>query len=305
MRFHFNKFNNLLFTIPIVLIFLSCQRQNDEKHEQANNLVDTVKPVVKDSSEQTESETDTLILPEINYKLSVLNDSTIKLFTKQYCNTSWNLICALNRIDPNRLHRADSILIPDTITNNLMYYSPFPEYLVHKNYSDRIIFVSYAIQAFALYRNDSLILWGPVSMGAKKSKTPLGLYHTNWKSKRQISTEDSSWVLNWYFNLINSTGVSFHEFELPGFPASHSCIRLRQQDAEFIYYFSEQWRLDESGRHVLINGTPVIIFGEYPWGKTRPWFHLSRNPHYTDIASDSLVQLMKRYFETDSANALQ
>jgi hypothetical protein len=134
-------------------------------------------------------------------------------------------------------------------------------------------------------------------MGAKKTKTPVGKFHTNWKSKRQISTDNSDWILPWYFNLINATGVSFHQFELPGFPASHSCIRLRQVDAEYIYYYGEQWKLDETGRQILQEGTPVIIFGEYPFGKTRPWFEQARNPKANRLDSDSLAKDIRVYFE--------
>jgi lipoprotein-anchoring transpeptidase ErfK/SrfK len=279
--------------IVCLLLYSSCSRK--EKSSEINSTAIVNQKEKADSSANSDTLTTDLKKKEIQYTLNVLNDSTINAYVKLYDDTSWRIICAINRIDPNRLHRADSILIPDTVSHDLMDYSPFPLKLDHSAFGEKFIFVSYTIQAFALYRNDSLLRWGPVSMGAKKSKTPTGQYFTNWKSKKQISTEDSTWILNWYFNIINSSGVSFHEYELPGFPASHSCIRLRQEDAMFLYHFADQWQLDETGRTILKQGTPVIVFGSYPWGKTRPWFNLARNARNTNIEADSLKLTIEKY----------
>jgi lipoprotein-anchoring transpeptidase ErfK/SrfK len=286
---------NAVFKIlpPLICILYSCQGQKAEEIKTNENpLHDAI--LKNDTSTAADSAATILTELNINYKLHKLNDSILNEFKDTYSDSAWKIICAINRIDPNRLHRADSIVIPDTITADIMDYSPFPKIISQSAYNNKIIFVSYSIQAFALYRNDSLIRWGPVSMGAKKTTTPTGLYHTNWKSKRQISSEDSTWILNWYFNINNLTGVSFHEYDLPGFPASHSCIRMRKEDAEFLYYFAQQWKLNETGREVITQGTPVIIFGTYPWGKTRPWFHLSRDNHFLDISKDSLEALLKQ-----------
>ncbi len=279
--------------IPILLFLSCCKEQNTDKIKKEEGSINESQLTIDSTNTDDISDKNTEEL-NISYSLHELNDSTINKFKDTYKSADWKTICAINRIDPNRLNRADSIVIPDTVLADLMDYSPFAKEIAHKNISDRIVFVSYAIQAFALYRNDSLIRWGPVSMGAKKTPTPTGYYHTNWKSKRQISTEDSSWILNWYFNIVNASGVSFHEYELPGYPASHSCIRMREEDAQFLYYFAEQWKLDEKGRQVITEGTPVIIFGSYPWGKTRPWFHLSRDRNFLDISKDSLETILKK-----------
>jgi len=34
---------------------------------------------------------------------------------------------------------------------------------------------------------------------------------------------------------MNKRGHSFHQYELPGHPASHGCIRLLERDATWIY----------------------------------------------------------------------
>ena len=63
---------------------------------------------------------------------------------------------------------------------------------------------------------------------------------------------------------MNARGVSFHLFDLPGYPASHACVRLLLRDAQWLYGWGEQWKLDETGRVVVVTGTPVLILGTYP-----------------------------------------
>jgi hypothetical protein len=134
-------------------------------------------------------------------------------------------------------------------------------------------------------------------MGKESTPTPIGYFHTNWKSKRQISTENPDWILPWYFNIVNSTGVSFHQFELPGYPASHSCIRLREEDAAWIYDYADQWALDKKGWNILVQGTPVIIFGKYQFNDPDPWFKLSIDSEANKINIESIDSTINLYIE--------
>ncbi|RPI72970.1 MAG: hypothetical protein EHM47_07060, partial [Ignavibacteriales bacterium] len=113
-----------------------------------------------------------------------------------------------------------------------MPYSPFPKHAEILDSVKKILIYSYPIQAFAAYEFGTLVRWGPTSLGKRSTPTPTGLFHTNWKAKRTISTVDSTWVLPWAFNLDNFAGVSIHQFDLPGYPASHACARMLDTDAE-------------------------------------------------------------------------
>lgn len=230
-----------------------------------------------------EPKSDSLYFRKIN-----LNDSIRKALPKQYSDSVFRIICGLNRIDPDKLHRADSLILPSVILP-WMEFSPFPDTVPALREVPEYVAVSYRLQAFGAYKNGVLQRWGPVCMGKRSTPTPTGLFHANWKSKRQVSTENENWILPWYFNLINSSGVSFHQYELPGFPASHSCIRMRETDARWMDDFAHQWTLDASGRQIIKPGTPVYIFGHYPWGKRRPWFELLENPNANNLPTDSLL----------------
>ena len=75
----------------------------------------------------------------------------------------------------------------------------------------------------------------------------------------------------WYFNFHNESGLAFHQYALPGRPASHACIRLLERDAIWLFEWGESWILDERGWEVLDSRTPVWIFGEYDFDAPPPW----------------------------------
>jgi hypothetical protein len=75
----------------------------------------------------------------------------------------------------------------------------------------------------------------------------------------------------WYFNFHNTRGLSFHQYALPGRPASHACIRLLERDARWLFDWGEQWRLNDRGWTVLEQGTPVLILNCYNFDQPPPW----------------------------------
>ena len=96
-----------------------------------------------------------------------------------------------------------------------------------------------------------------MSSGRAETPTPSGAYYLTWRSRKRTSTDNDAWILEWYFNFINERGISFHQFDLPGYAASHACVRLLRRDAEWLYGWGEQWQLEEGGRKVRRTGTPV------------------------------------------------
>jgi hypothetical protein len=241
-------FNTIVFSI---LIFASSCKQKRE---------DTpLKPV--------EAITETAVAPKpalsITYHFLTEN---IRKLDSAFTPEQAGIILALNRIDRKALRRKDSLIVPDTFLP-LAAYSPFPEYLPELDSVKKIILFSYPLQAFAAYANGRQLRWGPTSLGKKSTPTLTGLFYTNWRAKRTVSTVDDEWILNWYFNIDNKGGVSIHQYELPGYPASHACARLSEEDAQWIYNWADQWKLNDRRQVVLAYGTPVIVFGSYQFGK--------------------------------------
>jgi hypothetical protein len=131
-------------------------------------------------------------------------------------------------------------------------------------------------------------------MGRKAHPTPVGLYFCNWKAEETISTFNDEWKLKWNFNIENKAGIGFHQYTLPGYPASHSCLRLRETDAKLLYNCAEQWKLNKK-EEVLYKGTPVIIFGIYPFDGPKPWMILTTNPAALDLTSAGIEQVLQPY----------
>ncbi len=198
--------------------------------------------------------------------------------------TKLELVTATNRTDAKNLVKMDSILIPTDFTGDKIFYLPFPLEVSYLKKVSKIILFSYPTQTFAAYENGILTYSGPTNMGRKKDKTPTGLFFTNWKAEETTSTFNDEWDLKWNFNIENKLGVGFHEYELPGFPASHSCLRLLEKDAKFLYNWANQWILEDK-ETVKVKGTPVVVFGSYDFDGEKPWLQLIQNAKALDIST--------------------
>lgn len=223
---------------------------------------------------------------------------TLKKLDEEFGSDKRKIILALNRLDSRNIIRGDSLIIPDTVFNDIMPYSPFPKLVPVLDSVKKILIFSYPIQAFAAYEFGKLVRWGPTSLGKRSTPTPTGLFHTNWKSKETISTIDSTWILPWAFNFDNFEGVSMHQFDLPGYPASHACCRLLETDAEWIFYWAEQWILTRDEEDIVAYGTPVIIYGKYDYKNRRPWKNMADDPKATFVKRNELEEIVKPYIET-------
>lgn len=244
---------------------------------------------------QTETVIEEVVIPEerpINYHLVASKDTTEWLTSLKAGDTLMALM-VLNRTDGWRLKHLDTLVFPDTIGQGIDMYSPFPKQVEMLKDIKKILYVSHYAQAFAVYENGERIKWGPVSLGRKYKPTPTGLFATNWKSKKTTSTINSSWILEWYFNLDNFEGIGMHQYALPGYPASHGCVRLYRDDANWLYHWADQWII-ENGK-VAVYGTPVVIYGEYPYGEGRPWLNLAEDNKAMEITPETLKPQLDEY----------
>jgi len=201
-------------------------------------------------------------------------------------------VLKLNRVDLGHARKGDNLLIPPegTVWIDL---SPFPERWEAVADQPKFIAVSLRLQAWAAYEGGHLLRWGPTSTGKKKTPTPAGLYHTNWCQRKRTSTFNGEWELEWYINLHNAAGISFHQYELPGYPDSHACARLAPDDAEWLYRWCGPWKLSRDGRSVVQEGTPVVVFGAYGFGKAKPWKEVLEHPDKGRLAQEELAEAVR------------
>lgn len=200
-------------------------------------------------------------------------------------------VLTFNRLDDKHIVKNTTITIPSELTD-WSALSPFPSVLDAAKDIPKLLLVSQRIQAIGAYENGTLVRWMVTSTGKKDTPTPSKLYFTNWKGKLVISSIKDEWILPWYFNLDNAQGISLHQYELPGYPASHSCVRMTEADAQWVYEWADQWIVSPDEQQVLAAGTPTIIFGEYGYGKTAPWKKLAEDPTATTLTADDLNTLI-------------
>ncbi|GAA4794306.1 hypothetical protein GCM10023231_23340 [Olivibacter ginsenosidimutans] len=233
-----------------------------------------------------------------NYQMMAVkgNDTALTTFKKKYTAAQQHIILALNRVDFTNFNRIDSIVIPDSVWSDINSYSPFPLQIEALDSVPKMVFFAYPIQAFAAYEHGHLVRWGPSSMGSKIHPTKTGLAFTNWKAEEHVSTADDEWLLRWNFNIHNKEGIGWHQYTMPGYPASHSCLRLLENDARWLYDWADEW-IVEKNQHVLAEGTPVLVFGTYDYEGMKPWLKLAEDPKANEIAEKDLLNELKPNLE--------
>src|SRR6185312_13117445 len=94
--------------------------------------------------------------------------------------------------------------------------------------------VSIKTQQVTFYDADGWILRAPVSTGVTGRETPAGVFAVLEKDKDHHSTMyDDAWMPN--MQRITWNGIALHGGPLPGYAASHGCIRMPYGFAEKLY----------------------------------------------------------------------
>ncbi|MWB95334.1 L,D-transpeptidase family protein [Flavobacterium sp. GA093] len=253
-------------------------------------------------SESTVENTKTKTKKTIEYKKPAsigfhLENTKQWLETNKTDSTKLTIAYAVNRTDKANFAKLDSVVIPADFSGDLVYYLPFPLHVSALEEVSKVLIFSYPTQTFAAYENGELVYTGPTNMGRKKDQTPTGLFFTNWKAEKTTSTFNDEWDLEWNFNIENKLGVGFHEYELPGYPASHSCLRLLEKDAKYLYKWADEWILKDS-ENVKVKGTPVIVFGNFDFDRPKPWLQLATDPKALNISESELEKEVKPFLSS-------
>src|SRR5206468_7812683 len=113
-----------------------------------------------------------------------------------------------------------------------------------------IIAVSIDQQKVRIYDTNGLFAESPVSTGMKGHSTPMGVFSVIQKHKMHRSNIYSGAPMP-YMQRITWSGIALHAGVLPGYPASHGCIRLTNGFA------ARLWHLTQRGTRVIIANDDV------------------------------------------------
>lgn len=107
------------------------------------------------------------------------------------------------------------------------------------------IVVSISSQRVTLFSNGERVAQGPVSTGTASHPTPLGVFSILQKNRHHRSNLYSNAPMP-YMQRLTWSGVALHEGVLPGYPASHGCIRLSRDFA------AKLWPATRLGARVIV-----------------------------------------------------
>ena len=116
-----------------------------------------------------------------------------------------------------------------------------------------IIAVSIGSQRVTVYDNGLPIATAPVSTGMQGHLTPMGVFSVIQKERWHRSNLYSNAPMP-YMQRITWSGVALHAGVLPGYPASHGCIRLPEEFAVRL------WGMTRVGARVVVTRNDVKPF---------------------------------------------
>jgi hypothetical protein len=112
---------------------------------------------------------------------------------------------------------------------------------------DSRIVVDLLTQTAFVYRGDTIVGVTTISSGKKGKETPLGFWsvlrkHKNYRSRKYQNAPMP------FAQIIDDHGIALHGGALPGYPASHGCVRLPVKFAEKLF------SLTKLGTKVVVEG---------------------------------------------------
>ena len=111
---------------------------------------------------------------------------------------------------------------------------PQPEEQSRPAGQPRLAVVSLGDQRVTIYDSDGPIMQGPISTGATPNDTPPGIYAILQKNREHYSNRYDDAAMP-FMQRITWTGIALHGGALPGYPASHGCVRLREDFANDLF----------------------------------------------------------------------
>ena len=97
-----------------------------------------------------------------------------------------------------------------------------------------LLTIDLTAQRIMVYRDGALIAAAAISTGSLGRETPTGVFTILEKKVMHRSTTYDNAPMP-YMQRLTSKGIAIHAGDLPGYPASHGCIRLPNQFAKQLY----------------------------------------------------------------------
>lgn len=239
--------------------------------------VDSIRQAIVD---EAEGEFPTVTYTKLHVADRAMLDSIREAFDYgDMTSHKYKTFVTLNRRVFGSVRVGDSIVVPDTIAEDMRAYSVFPHVYFGAEDLPKLILISNAQQAYACYENGRLVRFAACNTGTESKPTLPGRYAVNWKERLRTSSINENWKLPFNLNFHLYAGNAFHQYYMPGRPASHSCVRQFMDDAEWLFNWAEVGQRNANGRVKRFTGTPIIITDMFDFARPKfgPWLDLASN----------------------------
>jgi len=203
-------------------------------------------------------------------------------------NARWIDVVRFNRVDRRHVYPGIYIKVPKRL-EDIKNFTPMPQYYQPAESEAKFILVNLSEQFLGAYEYGRLVFSTPIATGEKGNETPNGEFRiTAFDSQHKSSlyfVEKTNKPYPMHYGLrfhISKKGIAFwiHGRDLPGYPASHGCIGLYDEQMQKKYYGNPknpvledakilfEWVIsslvDDGKIHFLEEGPKMLIIGNAP-----------------------------------------
>lgn len=247
-------------------------------------------------------------------------DSFFKLF-----KTNWIYVARFNRMDENHLIAGQKIKVPDNL-ETAKTYEPMPFFIEERKHFAKYILIDLGEQWLGAYENGSLLFSAPISSGRKKClparsadkdektkkikscETPEGnfiisaIHQDHYSSLYKDAEENNIPMPYAAMFLIDEKGVAYwlHGGDLPGYPASHGCVRLIKKDAEKLCGWINPKCLKQKSILWFLKNQKVSV--EIKSSSQKIYFQIEQGGISLIPLKNSEYENLKGYLETEKKN---
>lgn len=159
-----------------------------------------------------------------------------------------DFVARLNGLEPLELQPGRLILVP-TDWQLARAYAPLPEDLPDRRAEMCFTLIDLGREFLGMYESGRLVSWCRISTGIDERPTPTGSFKVLGKDinhESNLYTDRRGQPVKMPYAVWLGQEYWIHEGYLPGYPASHGCIRLRETDAKHFFAWARV------GSYVLI-----------------------------------------------------
>jgi hypothetical protein len=174
----------------------------------------------------------------------------------------WQDVLRFNRLDRRHFIGGRSIKVPKRL-EDIKDYTPLPATYPDAEKDEKFILVDQSEMFLGAYEHGKLVFSAPAAVGIKGHRVPNGEFRIDAADRMHISNlytveeigrpYPMHYGLRFYVDKKVKTWPSYfiHGRDVPGYPASHGCIGLYDEEMQIEYYSAHDRKVNKPYYHAL------------------------------------------------------